>query len=813
MPEAPFPTPAALALEDRLQRASARVAPVWPLRDFVAVNPFLGLADQRFEEAAATLRRVAGRDLLPERAWFDAAVAEGRIDTEDFAATRADYETIAAARPAPVVAPAAATVADVLDASLGTEWGRFATEEIGKWCAAWADEGQASWPMPWRDRPFYAAWRAALRHDRAPGAAGLRGFRAMVAALPADPVASIAACLDRIGLPVAESDDYLHRALLTVGGWAALMRQRGWAKELGGEADDGVLNLLAVRLAWDAALFALHEERLFRLAWGARLAAPPAPAPDLSGDVALLAAREHAFRRHLAAGIARQPGPAAAPMAQAIFCIDVRSEVFRRSLEAVAPRIETLGFAGFFGFAVEYVRFGESTGSAQCPVLLRPGAVICEGIPGTSPAEARQRLTAARVLRRAGDLWSAFRASAVSCFAYVETAGLGAAAGLVRGLLRRPATEEALPGLAPDLAPRTWRGRGAGLADAARVDAAETVLRAMSLTTGFGGIVLLVGHGAATVNNPHAAGLDCGACGGHTGESNARIAAAVLNDPLVREGLKARGIAIPADTWFLAGLHDTVTDEVRLFEADRVPPSQAGTLAALQEALARAAARTRAERAPLLGLDALADADAETSRRGRDWSEVRPEWALANNAAFIAAPRWRTQGADLGGRAFLHSYDWQADAARGFPVLELIMTAPMVVASWINLQYYGSTIDNEAWGSGNKTLHNVVGLFGVLEGQGGDLRTGLPMQSVHDGQRFMHEPLRLSVLIEAPEPEMDRILARHAAVRQLVEHGWLHLVAIRADGSLARRRGAGDWVAEGSAAALEGADHALAEAG
>ena len=46
------------------------------------------------------------------------------------------------------------------------------------------------------------------------------------------------------------------------------------------------------------------------------------------------------------------------------------------------------------------------------------------------------------------------------------------------------------------------------------------------------------------------------------------------------------------------------------------------------------------------------------------------------------------------GRAFLHDYDWRHD--EGFGVLELIMTAPVVVASWISLQYYGSTVAPEA---------------------------------------------------------------------------------------------------------------------
>jgi uncharacterized protein YbcC (UPF0753/DUF2309 family) len=187
--------------------------------------------------------------------------------------------------------------------------------------------------------------------------------------------------------------------------------------------------------------------------------------------------------------------------------------------------------------------------------------------------------------------------------------------------------------------------------------------------------------------------------------------------------------------------------------------------------LAKAGALARAERAGLLALDAGSSTDAQIVARSRDWSQVRPEWGLAGNAAFIAAPRERTQGLDLGGRAFLHNYDWTQDS--GFGVLELIMTAPMVVASWINLQYYGSTVNNRSFGSGNKVLHNVVGALGVLEGNAGDLKTGLPFQSVHDGQRFVHEPLRLNVFIEAPEAEMNRIIANETTpdVLRIVSKG------------------------------------------
>ncbi|MFL1462189.1 YbcC family protein [Roseococcus sp. DSY-14] len=783
MPDMTHALPPA-ALDAVLDRVASLVAPLWPLRDFVAVNPFLGLAGLPFAEAAATLRTLQGTELLPPRAFARAALAEGRLGAADLAEAGADPALLHETRPSPTPEPLLVT--DVLDATLGTAWGAFALEEISRWAAAWADEGQAAWAMPWRDLPLHAAWRAAMRHDRAAEVAGLRGFRAALRALPAAPRDCIAACLAQLGLDAAAAGPYLHRALLSVSGWAALLRQRGWPA-----ATDEVLELLAVRVAWDATLHALHEAPAFRAAWAARLAAPPRPQPDMSGDLALLEAMEAAHRRRLAAALAA-PAPARpAPEAQAIFCIDVRSEPFRRALEEVAPAVETLGFAGFFGVALDWMPFGEDRAVLQAPVLLQPSLLVCEGVAGAGPAGTERALAAHGLRRKVRDTWDNLRASAVSCFAYVETAGFAAAAGLLRGALNRPAEEAPLARLLPAIAPGEWRGRPAGLSTEGRIAAAESMLRAMSFTGGFGGLVLLVGHGARTVNNPHAAGLDCGACGGHSGERNARVAAAILNDPLVREGLRARGIAVPADTWFLAALHETVTDTVRILDAERIPPSQQALLDRLSDRLEEAGRLARDRRAPGLGIPEEADPHADLARRSRDWSEVRPEWALAGNAAFVAAPRARTLGADLQGRAFLHSYDWRAD--QGFGTLELILTAPLVVASWINLQYFASTVDNAAWGSGNKALHNVAARLGVLEGVGGDLRAGLPWQSVHDGTRFRHEPLRLQAVVEAPEAEMDRVIARHPHLRDLVENGWLRLHSMEDSGALRLRHAAGDW--------------------
>jgi hypothetical protein len=173
------------------------------------------------------------------------------------------------------------------------------------------------------------------------------------------------------------------------------------------------------------------------------------------------------------------------------------------------------------------------------------------------------------------------------------------------------------------------------------------------------------------------------------------------------------------------------------------------------------------------------------TKRSTDWAETRPEWARAGCKAFIAAPRAQTRGKSLSGQAFLHDYDWTQD--NGFGVLELILTAPVVVASWISLQYYGSVVAPDIFGAGNKLLHNVTGGIGVVEGNGGKLRAGLPWQSVHDGVGYAHDPLRLSVCIAAPQAAVADILARHDGVRALFDNRWLHLFLLDDAGQMTQR--------------------------
>ena len=471
---------------------------------------------------------------------------------------------------------------------------------------------------------------------------------------------------------------------------------------------------------------------------------------------------------------------------QAVFCIDVRSEVFRRALEAERPDVSTLGFAGFFGLPLAYAA-GTGAERPQLPGLLAPTYVARDEGDDASRVASHRRQRA--VLTRA---WKSFTGTASSAFAAVEATGLASAVSLVRNTLA-PA-RGAFDPLRADLvtaphtadAPRALRlvlhdahGAEPGVEERARL--AAGILRGMSLTRDFARLVLLVGHGACTTNNPQAAGLACGACGGQSGEVNARVLASLLNDAAVRTALQGHGIDIPASTHVVPALHDTVTDEVTLFDVSDLPASHQADVALLRQALSAAGARARRERAVRLGLGGREGRDADLlgamRRRAADWSEVRPEWGLARNAAFVIAPRERTKDAMLDGRVFLHEY--RCDDDPGFRVLEQILTAPMVVTNWINMQYYASTVDPTRYGSGDKVLHNVVGgNVGVFEGAGGDLRIGLALQSVHDGTDWVHEPLRLSVVVEAPAGAIDGIIDRHDVVRHLVEHGWLHLFRI-----------------------------------
>ncbi|MBY0364502.1 MAG: DUF2309 domain-containing protein [Phreatobacter sp.] len=763
--QAPDIVPTRIAGLLKAAAAAARaIPPAFPLDATVAVNPFLGQTGEDLAICAARLARVAGIRVTRRRADYAAEVAAGRIAEDDLAAAlAASVSPLKPAEPGALKAAlkvagpepeALPTVAGLAAAATGTDWPGVIARSIGLWAGSHFDRGQALWsPAP--GKSAFTAWRAWAVHDLTPEVAGLTGFCAHVAAAPDTAERAILRACERLDMTEAAAETAFHRLLMELGGWAQHARWLLWQAELTGGSDDTLTDLLAIRLVWEEALLA-HAPAVGET-WRQTLAAHGrslAASEDEVIDAILQEAAERAHQRRLAAALTGPRSRDGRPALQAAFCIDVRSEVFRRALEGLDARIATHGFAGFFGLPLAHRPHGTDERQAHLPVLLTPGLFSqSQGDPAGEQAS--------RIAARTTRAWGRFRQAAVSSFAFVEASGPTYGWKLVRDALGLGGSGfacEPLPRLEQDLTATQ------------KAATAAAVLKAMSLTRDHAPLVLLIGHGARVTNNPHASAYHCGACGGQTGEVSARLLATLLNDPEARAGLPDHGIALPADTRFIAGLHDTTTDAVMLFDLPEGAPDP--VVAQAVAWLDQAGALARSERA----LRLPGAASTGLAVRARNWAEVRPEWGLAGCAAFVAAPRGATAGVDLGGRAFLHDYDWRGDD--GFGTLELILTAPVVVASWISLQYYGSVVAPAVFGGGNKLIHNVTGGIGVVQGNGGTLRPGLPWQAVHDGEGLAHDPLRLSVLVEAPQHAIIDILRRHDGVRALFDNGWLHLLVL-----------------------------------
>lgn len=792
------------AVRRAVAEACDAIAPTWPLDQLIAVNPLWPLTHQPLGEVAAALGARAGVTLLPRTEHLQDAWRRGDFDRSDLRAVCARHnasspEQLRAAlelEDPPTLRRA--RFADVLDArrDLAHEhaWSAFVVNATSQFCAAYFDEAQASL-VPDRRGGLYASWRRHALRDRSPRLLmGFEGYERLVQTLPDNAVDMAEIALTALDVPDREAAAYLHALLLDQLGWASwCAARRGSARE-----DHALEDLLGIRLAWEWLLRSAAPPHV-ALSWQHAVSVWPevdrAAREAQETPLRLLEATERAYQRRTLPGLlagldAARP---ARPVVQVVCCIDVREEPLRRALEVQHNGIQTIGFAGFFGVPGEHLAPGADRAWPHLPGLLAPsvrirdeGADACDGL--------RQRhLDAARAHHE-------LKRRPAAALAFVEALGIPHALRLLAAQLGvedddHPTRAGLNLGERRALRPRIVADAGgAPLTRTARVDLAERVLRGMSLTRGFAPLVVLLGHGATSRNNPHEAGLHCGACGGQTGEVSARAVAALLNEPAVREGLVARGVEVPADTCFLAGTHDTTTDDVTLYDRGDAQGDALGALSQLEPWIEAAAQRVREARAPGLGLGDVPPAELPARLRARaaDWAELQPEWGLADNALFLAMPRERCRHLDLEGRAFLHEY--RHDEDRDGAALATILTAPLLVAHWINLQYYASTVDPARYGSGNKTLHNVVGgHLGVFEGNSGDLRIGLPLQSLHDGARWRHRPLRLTAVIEARRGDVGAVIAREEKLRELVRNGWIHLFVLDPDDRALHQRDGDAW--------------------
>ena len=700
------------------------IAPFWPLKNLIAVNPLQGLEDLPFEEALGKASH-----------YFESKEIPTSMEA-------VNLETI-------------------------------------KWLQVFLDSGQATISMPNREEGLYNAWCKLAKFDKK---------LKEIEKLPSSPKEAIKSCLDLLKINQAERIEFLTLLLTTLPGWASHIKYlTNWSDSNPypvSQADYLAVRIAITYLLWPDAKELLewqgyiHKKRNLSLEanekiYRSRLLKELIAAPSLTnikpeiGDLMNI------------------------PDAQLVFCIDVRSEPFRRTLEKVG-NYETFGFAGFFGIPVEIENIVTGNSYASCPVLLQPKHRVTEH-PNCSHKE-HNKYSLSRNLKL---FYQSLKYNFTTAFALVETLGILSGIWMFMRSFMPSFVYSINKSIRSD---NNYTPSLDNINFSDQCSYAESALRMIGLTKNFAPLVVLCGHGSATENNAFATALDCGACGGRHGASNARILATILNDVKVRGNLAQKQILIPEETIFIAAEHNTTNDEVKLYNciSDVIPDEDSvfdrgscedklirSTVISAYSDLPGMTKRLNIDLKTAQNINSKSrcnqmDVEGEskhTKLRSIDWSQARPEWGLALNAAFIIAPRSLTKNIDLEGRCFLHSYDHTQDVDG--TSLNVILTAPMVVAQWINAQYLFSSLNNIAYGAGSKITKNITGKIGVMQGNASDLMTGLPLQSVYiSDKEAYHEIQRLMTVVYAPRIMIDKIIAKQDILKKLFGNGWVTLSCI-----------------------------------
>ena len=439
-------------------KVSDVIAPVWPLQDYVAVNPYAGVSHRSFMDARSLLKVFSDCEtLMPlehyaaeyHRERFTVADIESAIveisatgcsltlSASQIAEKLIQHGSVSTSLDQPAAPPngdrAIRTFAELATSTTSINWTETILDEISKHCAMHYDQGQSTWSSPTKDRTLYQAWRSVAEHDCNIEILGLNGFRRFAMALPHQPEAAIVKLLHKLDVPVEHWSSFLLCQAFSIPGWSAWAKyQTNWTNDEGAASND-LAGLLAIRLAYDAAL---AESKSLQFNWTSRVDNETAPfqSPQKSPDdesmmrYVLLRASEIAYRNQLVASLAiSEEKPTHSnerKLGQMVFCIDVRSERIRRHLESQSSDIETFGFAGFFGMAFEYAALGRTSGKSQLPVLLKPQFRVQEGFQTSDSSFEAVSLEKLRKAETWQKFWKSFQVSAVGCFSFVETTGL-----------------------------------------------------------------------------------------------------------------------------------------------------------------------------------------------------------------------------------------------------------------------------------------------------------------------------------------------------------------------------------------------------
>jgi uncharacterized protein YbcC (UPF0753/DUF2309 family) len=155
-------------IKELVARAADVVAPVWPLKTFIAVNPLQGLEHLPFEQAVIEAKR------------------QRNCESSDIAG----FECV--------------------------------NRELIKWCSAYFDEGQAIIRMPGRELGFYHAFRELAQYDRRLNRS--KAAKALLASLPESPENAISESLNQLRIPKNQQVSFIRQSLAALAGWAGYVK-------------------------------------------------------------------------------------------------------------------------------------------------------------------------------------------------------------------------------------------------------------------------------------------------------------------------------------------------------------------------------------------------------------------------------------------------------------------------------------------------------------------------------------------------------------------------------------------------------------
>ncbi|TNE84548.1 MAG: DUF2309 domain-containing protein [Deltaproteobacteria bacterium] len=730
-----------------------------------------------------------------------------------------------------VVPPASGVrVRDLLVDAGRADTDRLVHPVLIRWSAGFLDHGVSYWPMAHRDQPFVQAFAAHFAGGVDIGRPWLRTARQIARRVSTEHWTAedlLLHVLEAFGHEAAAWDDVLLRSAQALSGWAGMFQRLSERPDTAPEhlgIHTTLADFLAVRLLLDlsAAEYELGAGSGTCMARASALSRKQAASeePDRAWSLFQLAqilglgahrlgelsdaqlqtlydearalddwtrrriwheAYEQRFRVETldAVGVhTRRVSDRKAPAVrvQCAFCIDDREESMRRLLEETAPWVGTYGVAGNYGISMYYKGVQHGHPVALGPAGFEPRHLVVEQATGGAPSQTR--LSALAHHQLAVSSQTLFRGAMVALGGALSAVPLSMrllAPKLHAGLIRRPMPTETELVYEREGDEKDEHGLYVGFSLAEQIDIVMGTLEFMSLLRDFAPLVCCFGHGSSSMNNPHEAAHDCGACGGGRGGPNARLFARMANDPRVRAGLAERGVHIPDETWFVGGYHNTADDAVELYDLHRVPATHQALLAETRTALDEARALDALERCRKfenvpLGVTA-AEALEHVENRNEDLAQPRPEYGHCTNAICFVGRREWSRGLFLDRRAFLCSYDPDVDPDGDILGRLLAMAVP--VGAGISLEYWFSVVDPTGYGCGTKLPHNITGMVGVMDGHQSDLRTGLPWQMVE-----LHEPVRLLCVVEATTERLLEIAGKNPAVGRLVTGGWVQLASL-----------------------------------